>query len=104
MVFAPSGDRTDDPTEMSLYLADRGIVSGGGQGRLSPQDGQMDVLSTELNVGIQSPGQIVGLSFIPLVAPAASTFTSSLIRTTDMSGAAFSPPSETTPPIRLCSA
>ena len=100
MVFAPSGDQTDDPGEMSLYLADRGIVSSRGQGRL----GLMEVQSAQLNTGRQSSGQIVELSFIPLVAPAASTFTSSFIRTTDMSWAAFSSPSETKPPVRLCSA
>jgi VCBS repeat-containing protein len=64
MVFAPSGDSTDDPLEMSLYIADG---------------------STELDSGAQSSGQIVELSFTALVAPAASTFTSSLVNTVDMS-------------------
>ena len=70
MVFAPSGDQTDDPLEMSLYLADG---------------------STELNAGAQSSGQIVELSFTALAAPAASSFTSSLVNTVDMSQ--WSPPS-----------
>ncbi len=70
MVFAPSGDQTDDPLEMSLYLADS---------------------STELNAGAQSSGQIVEMSFTALAASAASSFTSSLVNTVDMSQ--WSPPS-----------
>jgi len=64
MVFAPSGDQTDDPLEISLYLADS---------------------STELNAGAQSSGQIGELSFTALAAPAVSTFTSSLVNTVDTS-------------------
>jgi len=85
MVLAPSGDQTDDPLVMSLYLVNRGIVSGQSQGRLSPKGGQMNVPSTELNAGAQSSGQIVELSFTALAAPAASTFTSSLVNTVDTS-------------------
>jgi uncharacterized protein YjiK len=33
MVFAPSGDPTDDPTTMNLYLADAGLNAEGGQER-----------------------------------------------------------------------
>ena len=66
-VFAPSGDQTDDPAQMSLYMADSG--------------------STDA----QSLGQIVELSLATLVVPAAANSTASLIRTTDM--AAISPPS-----------
>ncbi len=69
MVFAPSGNQTDDPSQMSLYVADSG-----GQGS----------------------GQIVEFSLKDsstksLAALAAPTFKSSLIRTVDT--AAFSPPS-----------
>ncbi|MEJ2353882.1 MAG: hypothetical protein P8Y03_29260, partial [Anaerolineales bacterium] len=91
MVFAPSGDQTDDPLQMRLYLADSGIVSDPVQGRLSVADGQTDIRSTEANAAPQSSGQIVELSFTALAAPAASSFSSVLIRTTDM--AALSPPS-----------
>jgi hypothetical protein len=63
LVFAPSGDQTDDPSQMSLYLADGGLVA----------------------------GQILELSFTQPVAAAASSFTSSLVKTTNM--AAISPPS-----------
>ena len=31
MVFAPSGDQTDDPAQVSLYVADSGLVSTGAQ-------------------------------------------------------------------------
>jgi DNA-binding beta-propeller fold protein YncE len=71
IVFAPSGDQTDDPAQTSLYVADTGLV--------------------EEQPSSQSTGQIVELSFTALVDPAVASFTSSLIRTTDM--AAISPPS-----------
>ncbi|HEU0246267.1 MAG TPA: cadherin domain-containing protein [Gaiellaceae bacterium] len=64
MVFAPSGDRTDDPAALSVYVADSG--------------------------GSQSPGQIVELSLAPAVE-IQSDFTSSLVTTVDMG--ALSPPS-----------
>jgi hypothetical protein len=63
MVFAPSGDQTDDPTQVSLYLADSGLVT----------------------------GQILELSLTQPAAVAASSFTSSLVKTTDLSK--ISPPS-----------
>ena len=58
MVFAPSGDLTDSPDEVSIYMADSG-----GSG--------------------QALGQIVELSLTPAVAPAASSFSSSLVHTVD---------------------
>ncbi len=72
MVFAPSGDQTDDPLQLSLYLADSG------------------------DVAAQGSGQIVEFSLTrPMAAAAAaataSSFQSSLVRTTNMAG--FSPPS-----------
>jgi uncharacterized protein YjiK len=70
MVFAPSSDQTDDASQLSLYVAD--------------SRGPASVLAG-------STGQIVELSFTPLATPAPSSFTSSLVRTTDM--AAYSPPS-----------
>jgi uncharacterized protein YjiK len=63
MVFAPSGDQTDDPTQESLYLADSGPVS----------------------------GQILELSLTQPAAVAATSFTSALVKTTDLSK--ISPPS-----------
>jgi uncharacterized protein YjiK len=73
MVFAPSGDQTDDPSQVSLYLAD---------------SGQNDAQVTSDS---QSTGQILELSLVQPVAAAAVTFTSSLVRTTDMS--TIKPPS-----------
>ena len=58
MVVAPSGDVTDAPDELSIYMAD----SGGSD---------------------QALGQIVELSLSAAVAPAASSFTSSLVHTVD---------------------
>src|SRR6185503_2540323 len=71
IVFAPSGDQTDDPAQINLFLADSG-------------DGQVTSNS-------QSTGQILELSLAQPVAAAAVTFTSALIKTTDMSQ--ISPPS-----------
>jgi uncharacterized protein YjiK len=107
VVFAPTGDQTDDPQRMSLYLADASLVDRPGQAASSstPGSGYRIYLplimrgsgggggnDTVTGAAItQSSGQIVELSFTELMAPAASTFQSSLIRTTNM--AAFSPPS-----------
>ena len=63
MVFAPSGDRTDDPAALSVYVADSG--------------------------GSQSPGQIVELSLAP---PSRSSRTSPP-RSSPRSTWALSPPS-----------
>jgi uncharacterized protein YjiK len=65
ILFAPSGDQTDDPSQMDLFLAD-GATS-------------------------QNTGQIVELSLSAPAEAATANFTSSLIRTTNM--AAISPPS-----------
>lgn len=71
MVFAPSGDLTDDPGQMSLYVADSGI------------DGQL-------------PGQIIEFSLIEPPAGAApvagdSNHVATVVQTIDMSQ--FVPPS-----------
>ena len=73
MVFAPSGDQTDDPAQVNLFLADSG-----------QNDGQVTAPS-------ESTGQILELSLIQPVAAAAATFTSTIVKTTDMSN--ISPPS-----------
>ena len=67
IVFAPSGDLTDAASEQSLYVADGGTTPG--------------------------TGQIVELSLAPLATAAAASFSSTLVRTTDMSAPSFSPPS-----------
>jgi SdiA-regulated len=65
IAFAPSGDLTDDPAQLSVYVADSGNAT--------------------------SSGGIVELSLAPLAAIAAIDFTASLVHTIDT--AAFSPPS-----------
>lgn len=76
LVFAPSGDQTDDPAQTSLYVADSGLVE--------EQNPIADPAS-------QGNGQIVELSFTALAEPVESTFTASLVRTTNLG--AISPPS-----------
>src|SRR5688572_11813542 len=73
IVFAPTGDQTDDPSLVNLFLADSGF-----------NDQQIVADS-------QSTGQILELSLAQPMAAAAVTFTSTLVRTTDMSN--ISPPS-----------
>ncbi len=68
IAFAPSGDQTDDPSQLSVYVADSG-----------------DAVSS---------GQIVEFSLAPLASVASIDFTASLVNTIDTS--AFSPPG--TPP------
>jgi hypothetical protein len=104
MVFAPSGDLTDDPLQMHLYLADMGI--GHSQGANSLESGQSDPAQNRIylpqvtggsgdgggNEAKQMPGRIVELSFEePVVIAAASTFQSSLVRTVNLAN--ISPPS-----------
>ncbi|MEN6409379.1 MAG: hypothetical protein ABFD44_06690, partial [Anaerolineaceae bacterium] len=74
IVFAPSGDQTDDPEQMSLYVADSG-------------------LSKEAAAGTSSvdAGQIVEFSLVEPAVSAAVSSASALIRTVDLS--AISPPS-----------
>jgi uncharacterized protein YjiK len=72
IVFAPSGDQTDDPAMMNLYVADSGLVN-------------------QKNLIHEQTGQIVEFSLSAPVEPAIANFTSSLIRMTNM--AAISPPS-----------
>jgi VCBS repeat-containing protein len=72
MVFAPSGDQTDSPSRMSLYLADSGM-------------------GTVKKNQAASPGQVMELSLDAPLAAGESTYQSTLIRTTDL--AALSPPS-----------
>ncbi|MEW5958501.1 MAG: Ig-like domain-containing protein, partial [Chloroflexota bacterium] len=126
LVFAPSGDLTDSPAEISLYLTDGGTPDAlQTQGGESPQNGQAGPDSVpssgsriylplilhgadgaeivppspdtspdtgEVNVAAASaPGQIVELSFTQAAAPAASSFTSSLVQT--INAWQWSPPS-----------
>jgi uncharacterized protein YjiK len=68
ILFAPTTDQTDNASKSSLFLADQGSR--------------------------QSSGQIVEFSLSAATASAAPSFTSSLVKTTDMANTAtFSPPS-----------
>lgn len=84
MVFAPSGDQTDDPGQLNLYVADQGVKEDpASPGGLRFAEKQATIL--------QDTGQIVEFSLAAPVALSAASFASSLIRTTNM--AAISPPS-----------
>ncbi|MEJ2737063.1 MAG: SdiA-regulated domain-containing protein, partial [Anaerolineae bacterium] len=73
MVFAPSGDSTDDPSKMSLYIADSGLNAG-----------------LEGQTTSQSSGEIVELSFDE-IEPQAETIAATLVQVIDTS--LFDPPS-----------
>ena len=88
IVFAPSGDQTDDPLEMSLYLADRGANPRRGMGLDTGgmlQEGSGDAASAQMD------GKIVELTFEELITADAIDFTSTLINTVDLS--TINPPS-----------
>jgi hypothetical protein len=55
MTFGPSGDNTDDPSEMSLYLADSGV--GGGTGSSFAESGRITELSFDQPVAVVQPTQ-----------------------------------------------
>ncbi len=54
MVFAPSGDLTDDPSETSLYIADAGVDRGGLEGR---SDGGITELSMAVTAAASTSAQ-----------------------------------------------
>ncbi|HSJ85625.1 MAG TPA: SdiA-regulated domain-containing protein, partial [Anaerolineales bacterium] len=67
LLFAPTTDQTDDPAKTSLFLADEGSTT------------------------IQSSGQIVELSLTAAASSATVSFTSTLVKTTDMAANTFTP-------------
>jgi hypothetical protein len=75
MVFAPSGDQTDDPASHSLYIAD---------GSPSTPRGQPAAGATQGPSGrTRSTGAIVELTFAPMASvQAATNFQSSVVTTT----------------------
>ncbi|MEZ4656466.1 MAG: hypothetical protein R2911_02735 [Caldilineaceae bacterium] len=108
LIFAPSGDLTDDPAQMSLYVADSGangnarvaalpeavsdhafympLVIGGGavSNQEAPEVSAAAVLA-------DGAGQIIELSLMALPQPEAASVAATLIHTTNT--AQFSPPS-----------
>jgi uncharacterized protein YjiK len=104
MVFAPSGDLTDNPAQMHLYLADSEIEES--QDTPLPESGENsaaenNIYMPQITGGVGDGGgngvepllgRLIELSFVePVVTSAATTFQSSLVRTTDMS--TWNPPS-----------
>jgi hypothetical protein len=77
MVFAPSGDQTDDPARMNLYLADTGSMG----------------LSTTPDT--QSSGQIVELSLVAAASlpPGTTLLPATLVNIIDTSNKAWNPSS-----------
>lgn len=106
MVFAESGDLTDDPDGMSLYLADSGLGAGAEPG--SPvvagatpasmkQLAESSSVSVEMAAATQSDGQLLELSFTDTpTAPvsAADSAVSTLVQT--INAWQWSPPSPDT--------
>jgi hypothetical protein len=73
MVFAPTGDQTDDPSALSLYVADAGPAV--------PRAGSEP--SSAGGAAAETSGAIVELTFAPIAAiTAATTFQSSVVATT----------------------
>ncbi len=79
MVIAPSGDQTDDPSRLNLYLADSGTSAELIQVRSSLQS-SVDALAVPT---VQSAtGEIVEFSFLEIAAVETTTeFTSTLVQT-----------------------
>jgi hypothetical protein len=121
IVIAPSGDRTDDPTQMSLYLSDSGLVTeqseqleaqmndlqqmsvnqsdgdlvtGQDSGLVAEQSAQLEAQSAEVQASESSSGQIMEFTFAETMAIAAADFTSTLVRTIDAN--LWNPPSPDT--------
>ncbi|MFN8454763.1 MAG: hypothetical protein U0401_08865 [Anaerolineae bacterium] len=118
LVFAPSGDQTDAPSQISLYIADGGTPDAGQTlGGAALQDGQAgaesglrlylplifggtgeaEIVPPTPDPGAvnaaaaPAPGDIVELSFTAAAAAGPTSFTASLVNTVNM--AAWSPPS-----------
>lgn len=91
MVFAPSADLTDDPTQMHLYIADSGAVT-----KQSQEAGLMDSILDMSAGGAQQigTGNITELAFNQVPAVATADFTASLVQT--IYASAFNPPSPDT--------
>lgn len=102
MVFAPSGDLTDDPSQMNLYLADSGLgpILSPGPGKyqlflpiIIKQSQEAGALNEDSQPGQEGPGRIFELSLTPPLqtASSVSAMQSSLVNTINTNQ--FSPPS-----------
>ncbi len=65
MVFAPSGDLTDDPSQLSLYLADSGLSALGEQAPNPSKNGQ--VMELSLTEPLLSLAMAAAAQVLPLV-------------------------------------
>jgi len=102
LLFAPSGDNTDDPSNMNLFILD-----GGKTILAQAQPGQVDLARTGSaeEVLLQPAGttsiggQIVELALnAPVVNPAVATQTTTLVQTIDVSNVAWGdPPAPSSP-------
>ncbi len=80
MVFAPSGDQTDDPSIMHLYIADSGDQSSS----LPVQRAGTSFLTQNIQATDNS-GQIIELSFTPAANALASSCVATLVQETLLS-------------------
>lgn len=90
IVFAPSGDQTDDPSQMSLYVADSGLAANQAPRSQAPLKARLRPIADQA-IDSQGTGQIMELSLVAAVEPSAASFTAALVKTTNMG--AYSPPS-----------
>jgi len=88
LVFAPSGDVTDDPAQMSLYIADSGLVA---QRTLASGPVESSQDANTGNEAQQRPGNITEFSFTELPASGPADFVAGLVQTIDT--ATYDPPS-----------
>lgn len=108
LIFAPSGDLTDDPAQMSLYVADSG-ANARAQSTAQPESAANHAFYMPLVIGSGNvttegatavsaaavlgaeAGQIVELSLMALPLPQATSVAATLVHTSNT--AQFSPPS-----------
>ena len=91
MVFAPSGDLTDDPEQLSLYLTDSGEAISSNQDNNAIEEEGDQLINIERSTTHSESGQIMELSFAEIPSPNLAAVGASLVQTVDTS--LFSPPS-----------
>ncbi len=79
MVFAPSGDPTDDPSIMHLYISDSGQASS-----LVTRETETSILAQNAE-SVENTGQILELAFTPAANALASSCVATLVRETLLS-------------------
>ena len=90
LVFAPSGDLTDDPSILDLFIADSGSPSK--KSASVTTSGKTMAKPAALDSTTQNSGKIVELSLVePVIIATTDAFTSSVVRTVNMAN--LNPPS-----------